>query len=576
MDKITEIQKFIMDQRLSKDQALQTCREEHNKNDDVEVAINENDDSLQETTNELIAICKSNTYKDIFGGLCNGQPLEVEINTVGNNIGHLADYELDYIINNYYKKGLPHVVKFEELELKLRQRFCKIFNCNSVSCYIDQKIKDKQQLLNFGRGKNIIWPLAAIVALKEKQSELDPESLKNKKDSIKKESEDNRLNEEASRIIFWLEDDTDFSCKLILEDDTLANVIGGLNDDNLLRVINILKKRFDERKDSIYIKSISLLEKELEMRKHVLYLITTKISDKIKTFEDSQEYLNDEGTNLSLFREEFVHKYLKKVPFILKYIFYKAHVHKKNNDAMQIETPNPNDILGNKYTEEMKHKKIEKLQKLCRSDEYKEVFGDLVRSDPLTITLNETALNLAQKSDSSLQKMIDRCTDGEKDSLVKYEKLELRLRKQFYEIYQGESVKGILFRCIKDKHSLNRFGRGRAIVWPLEVVYRLRQKEKEFSQNKKEEVKEIPDNDMVNKPKHYMFNVDGHDVQAIDLVKGLLTPEEFRGWIKGSYFTYLMRADRKNKIEDLEKARTFLNWQIQLDKGEELTLPGKK
>lgn len=386
--------------KISNNEALQTYSEEHNKNDDVEVAINENDDSLQETTNELIAICKSNTYKDIFGGLCNGQPLEVEINTIGSNIGRLANYELEHIINNHVKIGVYHVVKFEELELKLRQQFCKIFNCNSVSYYIDQKIKDKQQLLNFGRGKNIVWPLAAIVALKEKQAELSDES------------------------------------------------------------------------------------------------------------EEISEY--------------------------------------------------------------------KELLSICRSDEYKDIFGNLIISDPLAITLNETAINLAQKSDSSLEKIIDRCTDGEKDSLVKYEKLELRLRKQFYEIYQGESVKGILFRCVKDKHSLNRFGRGRVIVWPLEVVYRLHQKEKEFFQNKKEEVKEIPDNDMVNKPKHYMFKVDGHDVQAIDLVKGLLTLEEFRGWIKGSYFTYLMRADRKNGIEDLEKARTFLNWQIQLDKGEELTLPGKK
>ena len=385
--------------KISNNEALQTYSEEHNKNDDVEVSINENDDSLQETTNELIAICKSNTYKDIFGGLCNGQPLEIKTNSIGKNIGHLADYELEHIINKYVKLEMYHIVKFEELELKLRKQFCKIFNCSSVSYYIDQKIKNKQQLLNFGRGKNIAWPLAAIVALKEKQAELSDES------------------------------------------------------------------------------------------------------------EEISEY--------------------------------------------------------------------KELLSICRSDEYKDIFGNLIISDPLAITLNETALNLAQKSDSSLEKIIDRCTDGEKDSLVKYEKLELRLRKQFYEIYQGESVKGILFRCIKDKHSLNRFGRGRAIVWPLEVIYRLHQKEKEFSQNKKEEVKEIPDNDMVNKPKHYMFNVDGHDVQAIDLVKGLLTPEEFRGWIKGSYFTYLMRADRKNGIEDLEKARTFLNWQRQLDKGEELTLPGK-
>nr|DAN31245.1 MAG TPA: nucelotide kinase [Caudoviricetes sp.] len=257
-----------------------------------------------------------------------------------------------------------------------------------------------------------------------------------------------------------------------------------------------------------------------------------------------------------------------------------------NNEALQTyqEENNKKDEIEHvtigEYDDVNDNSELQKVTNaliaMCKSDVYKDIFGNLIISDPLSITLNETALNLAQKSDNSLEKIIDRCTDGEKDSLVKYEKLELRLRKQFYEIYQGESVKGILFRCIKDRHSLNRFGRGRVIVWPLEVVYRLHQKEKEFSQNKKEEVKEIPDNDMVNKPKHYMFNVDGHDVQAIDLVKGLLTPEEFRGWIKGSYFTYLMRADRKNGIEDLEKARTFLNWQIQLDKGEELTLPGKK
>lgn len=256
-----------------------------------------------------------------------------------------------------------------------------------------------------------------------------------------------------------------------------------------------------------------------------------------------------------------------------------------NNEALQTyqEENNKKDEIEHvtigEYDDVNDNSELQKVTNaliaICRSDEYKDIFGNLIISDPLAITLNETALNLAQKSDSSLEKIIDRCTDGEKDSLVKYEKLELRLRKQFYEIYQGESVKGILFRCVKDRHSLNRFGRGRAIVWPLEVIHRLHQKEKELSQNK-EEAKEIPDNDMVNKPKHYMFNVDGHDVQAIDLVKGLLTPEEFRGWIKGSYFTYLMRADRKNGIEDLEKARTFLNWQIQLDKGEELTLPGKK
>lgn len=379
----------------------------------------------------------------------------------------------------------------------------------------------------------------------------------------------------ADKVVFMVNENTNFSSELILEDDALTKLIGELSESDIKIILNNLTIKQDKRWKDKYEASVSLLKKELDMRVNVLYLIVTKLSDKIKTFEDLQEYLNDEGTNLSLFREEFVHKYVKKVPFILRYIFYKAHIHKKNNDTIQIETPDPNDILGNAYTREMKYKEREELIALCRSNTYKGVFGDLMMGDPLTIKLNKTALDLAKLSDSTLQKIIDRCTDGEKDSLVKYEKLELRLRKQFYEIYQGKSVKEILFRCIKHKHALDIFGRGRVIVWPLEVVYRLQQKVKEFYKNEIKETKEIPDDDMVNKPKHYMFNVDGNDVQAIDLVKGLLTPEEFRGWIKGSYFTYLMRADRKNGIEDLEKARTFLNWQIQLDKGEELTLPGK-
>lgn len=82
--------------------------------------------------------------------------------------------------------------------------------------------------------------------------------------------------------------------------------------------------------------------------------------------------------------------------------------------------------------------------------------------------------------------------------------------------------------------------------------------------------------DMVKKPKHYMFEIDGKETQAIDIVKGLLTEEEFRGFIKGSYYTYLMRADRKNGLEDLQKAKTYLDWQIELDQGKELTLPGKE
>ena len=82
--------------------------------------------------------------------------------------------------------------------------------------------------------------------------------------------------------------------------------------------------------------------------------------------------------------------------------------------------------------------------------------------------------------------------------------------------------------------------------------------------------------DMVKKPEHYMFEINGQETQALDIVKGLLTEEEFRGFIKGSYYTYLMRADRKNGLEDLQKAKTYLDWQIELDQGLDLNIPGKE
>lgn len=81
--------------------------------------------------------------------------------------------------------------------------------------------------------------------------------------------------------------------------------------------------------------------------------------------------------------------------------------------------------------------------------------------------------------------------------------------------------------------------------------------------------------DMVKNPKHYIFQIGEHEFQAIQVCKAVCTPEEFRGYLKTSYINYLLRADRKNGVEDLEKALTYLRWQIEFDKTGDITLPAK-
>lgn len=64
-----------------------------------------------------------------------------------------------------------------------------------------------------------------------------------------------------------------------------------------------------------------------------------------------------------------------------------------------------------------------------------------------------------------------------------------------------------------------------------------------------------PVHDPVNNPKHYyMFN-DG--TQAIDLIKCSLTPEEFKGYLKGNFLKYRLRAGDKGATQqDIDKS----NW----------------
>lgn len=69
-----------------------------------------------------------------------------------------------------------------------------------------------------------------------------------------------------------------------------------------------------------------------------------------------------------------------------------------------------------------------------------------------------------------------------------------------------------------------------------------------------------PKEDEVNNPAHYKLFP---DMEAFDVIKATLTPEELRGYLKGNILKYRLRAGQKGPVEkcvakaDWYKARLF-------------------
>lgn len=64
--------------------------------------------------------------------------------------------------------------------------------------------------------------------------------------------------------------------------------------------------------------------------------------------------------------------------------------------------------------------------------------------------------------------------------------------------------------------------------------------------------------DNVNAPDHYKLR--GLDIEAIDVIRGALDEEEFRGFCKGNVLKYTIREGHKNGDEDLKKAKKYLDF----------------
>ena len=61
--------------------------------------------------------------------------------------------------------------------------------------------------------------------------------------------------------------------------------------------------------------------------------------------------------------------------------------------------------------------------------------------------------------------------------------------------------------------------------------------------------------DNVNHPKHYTTG----EIECIAYIEDKLTPEEFRGYIKGNVIKYITRERNKGGDEDLKKTKWYLD-----------------
>jgi hypothetical protein len=71
----------------------------------------------------------------------------------------------------------------------------------------------------------------------------------------------------------------------------------------------------------------------------------------------------------------------------------------------------------------------------------------------------------------------------------------------------------------------------------------------------KQVIVEIEEVDEVNHPPHYLVG----GIEVIDYIKAKLTPEEFRGYLKGNVIKYISRADHKNGMTDWGKADWYVD-----------------
>lgn len=84
-----------------------------------------------------------------------------------------------------------------------------------------------------------------------------------------------------------------------------------------------------------------------------------------------------------------------------------------------------------------------------------------------------------------------------------------------------------------------------------------------------EDLKKSDQPDMVQAPAHYCQGT----MQVIEAMQALMTPEEFRGHLKGCVVKYLFRYQHKGqKVRDLQKMLTYGTWLKQFETEGRITI----
>lgn len=63
-------------------------------------------------------------------------------------------------------------------------------------------------------------------------------------------------------------------------------------------------------------------------------------------------------------------------------------------------------------------------------------------------------------------------------------------------------------------------------------------------------------NENVNSPDHYQSET---GIECIEAIRAALTPEEYRGYLKGNAIKYIWRERKKGGNESMAKARWYIN-----------------
>lgn len=72
------------------------------------------------------------------------------------------------------------------------------------------------------------------------------------------------------------------------------------------------------------------------------------------------------------------------------------------------------------------------------------------------------------------------------------------------------------------------------------------------------QITDLKEEDLVNSPLHYQL--DGMDIEVIDIIRSVLSEEEFSGYCLGNIIKYILRADKKGGITDIKKARKYMDF----------------